>query len=264
MRQTTGYPPPLEAPDAIARLSRDEAERLLAQAEAARRDEIDRYWALCLADPDRARQALAGAPPILGDLYHLARHALPPPGPGAIAGLAAATAQLLEVAEVREALAEFLPAPGTLDPVDSFWEPGEVVGLKIVNGEQVCVLRYGGPLFNPGTVPDSKLAAGENWYLVCHAADDGQGGRYEFLVAYAIAGCVDGRWRTNHLDLPSRSDLMRDLDAMETLARRGSLGEEWCDEFPGITPLPTFASKSDPIIAQLRAHRAALRTPAQA
>lgn len=229
---------------------------MLAHAEGGRLAEIDRYWALCHADPELAARAAAGSAPIAGDLLRLACNTVTVPRPGAIPGLAQATARLREVNAIREALLEDGTAPTPADPADAFWEDGRVVGLKTVNGEQVLVLRYDGPLFNPGTVPESAATGGENCCLACHAGDDGHGGEYEFLTAY-VTGVVadDGSWQAVRIDLASRSDLMRDLEAMETLVERGALSGECF----AARPLLAFPTCSDLLIAQLQAHQAALR-----
>lgn len=237
---------------------------MLADAERERLAEIDRYWALCHAEPELAAGIVAGASPIVGDLLRLARNTVPVPEPGTIPCLEQAAVRLLAVDGIREALQEDGAAPGA-DPAHAFWDNGLVVGLKTVNGEQVLVLRYDGPLFNPGTVPESAVTSDENCCLACHAGDDGHGGQYEFLTAYVTGVVVaSGSWHAARIDLASRSDMMRDLAAMETLVQHGRLnGEHFTAR-----PLLTFPTGSGPLIDQLQAHKAALRlagaiTPAQ-
>jgi hypothetical protein len=240
----------------LSRLSSREADRMLANAERERLAEIDRYWALCHAEPERAACKADGAAPIVGDLLRLACNTVTVPRPAAIPCLVQATARLLEVDAVREAFLEegTMPMPG--DPAGAFWEVGRVVGLKMVNGEQVLVLRYDGPLFNPGTVPESALAGDEHCCIACHAGDDGSGGEYEFLTAHVTGVVADeGSWLAVQIDLSSRSNLMRDLEAMETLVERGRLGGECFTA----RPLLDFPTGSDVLIAQLQAHKAALR-----
>lgn len=226
------------APD-IARLTNREADRLLVQAEEARRAEIDAYWALCQAAPLDAQQ-LAHRAPILDELLQLARTTQAAPPPGSSAALCCATARLLEVAAIRAAV----PGP-------AFWEDGAVVALKAVDGRQVLVVRYDSALFNPATVPDESLAGGASWRLVCH-----RGGDFEFVQAYIIGAFdVAGRWTDVLLDLAARSALMRDLAAMEALVGQGRLADAAFDA----PPLPTFPSASTAVITQLHAHQAVLR-----
>jgi hypothetical protein len=237
----------------ISRLSRQEANRMLVQAEQARLDDIDRYWALCRTDPDQAAGLATGAAPILADLLDLARSALPAPSPGAIPGLSEATRRLLAIEAIRASLLDDVLLPA--DPIDAFWEGGRVVGLKIVNGEQVVVLRYDGPLFNQGTVPESEVRGEEYWCLVCHRESIGDGGEFEYLMAYVIGAVADdGKWKTVPIDLASRSDLMRDIQAMETLVEYGRLSGERFDT----RPLPTFPGANDLLIARLQAQKASL------
>lgn len=246
-------PQAIEPAPEISRLSRHEADRRLVQAEQARLAEIDRYWALCQTDPDQAAGLAAGAAPIVGDIFYLARNALPPPAPSTIPGLSKATRRLLAVEAIRESLDDAAPVP--TDPVDAFWDDSQIVGLKIVNGEQIVVLRYDGPLFNPGTVPESEVSGEGYWFLVCHRESIGDAGEFEYLMAYVIGAVADdGKWKTVHVDLASRSDLMRDIQAMETLVERGQLSGAWFDT----RPLPTFPSANDLLIARLQAHKAAL------
>jgi len=233
----------------ITQLSNREADRMLAQARRGRLAEIDRYWALCHADPARAQAAAAGAPAIVGEIFQLACNTDNPPAPAAVSALSVATARLLGVPAIRDALVDEVP-------VDGIWENGQVVALKTVDGERVLVLRYDGPLFNPGTVPQDSLSAGANCHVVCLEASDGQGGDYEFLRAYVIGRInANGEWETLTLDLASRSDLMRDLEVMEALVDRGQLDEEFRER----SPLPTFPTPSDGLIAELKAHQACLR-----
>jgi hypothetical protein len=221
----------------IPALTNREAGRLLAQAEAARRAEIDAYWALCQTDPDEAARAAVGADPVMLDLLCLARIAVAPPAPDKIAGLAEATERLTAVRAIRAAL------------VDALWEERTVVALKVVDGVQVLVLRYVSQLFNPATIPASGLTGGANWHVVLEGDGD-----VEFLTAYVIGTVdADGRWQEPHLDAAARSALMRDLKAMEALVDRGRLGEDG-------HPLPAFPSGSDASIARLKAHQAALRS----
>jgi hypothetical protein len=202
-------------------------------AEHARLAEIDRYWNLCKTDPDRAAFMASGAAPIFGDLFHLARQTCAVPTPSRIPGLSAATKRLLSVAAVRDALVESAPC----DPVDAFWEDGQVVAAKIVGGLPVLVFRYAGPLFNTGTVPASEVRSEAYGYLVCRSESIGDGGAFEYLMAYVIGAVAgDGNWKAVHLDLASRSDLMRDIPAMEALVEWGGLGGRTFDT----SPLPTF------------------------
>jgi hypothetical protein len=246
-------PQAIDPAPGIFPLSRHEADCRLAQAEQARLAEIDRYWTLCQTDPDQAAGLAAGAASILGDLFYLARNALPPPAPSTIPGLSKATWRLLAVEAIRESLDDAAPVPAA--PVDAFWDDGRVVGLKVVNGEQVVVLRYGGPLFNPGTVPEREVRGEGYWFLVCHRESIGEAGEFEYLMAYVIGAVADdGKWKAVHIDLASRNDLMRDMQAMETLVERGRLSGERFDT----RPLPTFPAASDLLIAQLQADKAAL------
>lgn len=243
------------APD-ISQLSNREAERILAQVELARLAEIDRYWALCQTDPERAARTADDGAPVMHDLLALACNTFSPPNPGAIDSLSKLTARLVEVDAIREALPGELPDPLRIEAVDSFWEDGMVVALRTVNGEPVLVIRFDGPLFNPSTVTDDALAADSNVFVVCQSGGDATRSAYEFLTAYAIGSVTSGgQWKNVQLDLPSRNALMRDLDAMEALAVHGSLS----DLRFNTRPLPAFPTTCDAVIARLQAHRAALR-----
>lgn len=245
-----------DATDEISRLSNREADRVLAAARQARLGEIDGYWTLCHADPVRAERAAAASAPIVGDIFYLAQARFPVPAPGAVDGLSAATARLLHVGVIRDALLDESIAVPPADPADAFWSDGRVVAVKTAGADRTVVLRYDGPLFNPGTVPDSALAGGPDLHLVCESGSDGNGGDFESLIAYAIGSMdANGDWRPADMDFASRSDLMRDLPAMESLVERGRLGEDDPDSFP----LPAFPSGSDHLIAQLLAHKARLR-----
>lgn len=228
---------------------------MLAEAERARRAEIDQYWALCKASPGQAAAIAANAAPIVSDLFHLAHISRPLPKPSAIAGLSQVTRRLLSFETIRHSLVD--PAHADADPVDAFWEDDKaIVGLNMVNGIPFLVMRYDGPLFNPGTVPESELTGGDHWYLVRHQESIGDAGEFEFLMAYVIGGTDDdGNWQTMQADLATWRSLMRDVQAMETLVERDRLGGE-CLE---IQLLPTFPTESDALIAQLRSRKAALR-----
>lgn len=241
-------------PPAIDRLSNREADHRLLQAETARRQEIDRYWALCHADPAAAERATVGAAPIVRDIFCLARCAWLPPPPRLVDSLSDATARMLAVRSVRASLIE-AAAGSTVDPVDAFWEDGTVVALKVIGAMQVLVVRYDGPLFNPATVPDACLTEHDVCRVVRRTENDGCGGTFETVDAYVI-GAFDreNRWNDVQLDLVSRSDLMRDARAMEALVDGGHLDAAAFDS----TPLPGFPTSSDRLITQLHAHKAAL------
>jgi len=240
--------------DEIAKLSNREADCLLAQARRARLAEINRYWALCQSNLEHAAQLAAAAPPIVSDIFYLSSYTHSPPLPSTVAGLSKATTRLLEVRAIRDS---FVPSsPASTNPVDAFWEDRQVVGLKVVNGEALVVLRYDGPLFNPGTVPASEMIGEEYGFMVCQRERIGDGGEFEYLMAYVI-GVMDnnGNWDSSRIDLTSRNDLMRDLEAMEALVVLGRLGEEFLE----LHPLPAFPTSCDALIAQLQAHKAGLR-----
>jgi hypothetical protein len=167
--------------------------------------------------------------------------------------LSKATSRLLSLDAIRASLLDAAPAPA--DPADAFWEGGQVVGLKIVNEEQVVVLRYDGPLFNPGTVPESEVRGEGYWYLVSCQESIGDGGAFDYLMAYVIGAVADGgEWKAVDIDLASRSDLMRDLEAMETLVEYERLsGRRFATR-----RFPTFPGANDLLIARLQAHPAAL------
>ena len=250
MRPTTAIPPELRS------LSHRETARRLAEVERDRLAEIDRYWALCRSDPERAAQLAAAMTPVACDLLLLACHVGSPPKPSAIQYLSIVTARLLQVAAVREAFDEGMDDHITADPADLFWQDGQLVAHTTVDGNPVSVLRYMGPLFNPGSVPEEALTANEDGFLVCEQAVDGAGGEYEFLRAYVLGvESTDGHWTDVHIDLRSRSRLIRDLAALETLVDRGGLAGQDFDA----PPLPTFPTSCDLLIAQLRAHKTALR-----
>ena len=240
--------------DEIVKLSNREADHLLAQAARARLAEINGYWALCQSNPDQAAQLAAAAPPIISDIFYLSSFTHSPPLPSTVAGLSKATTRLLEVHAIRDS---FVPSSSALtDPVDAFWENRQVVGLKVVNGEALVVLRYEGPLFNPGTVPAREMIGEEYGFMVCQRESIGDGGEFEYLIAYVLGGMDNnGNWESIRIDLKSRNDLMRDLQAMEALVVRGRLGEE----FLALHPLPAFPTSCDALIAQLQEHKARLR-----
>lgn len=244
-------------PPWISQLSNREADQLLRQAEADRRAEIDAYWDLCVTDPVRAAQIAAGGPPILRNMSLLAGcRTTTAPAASSVVPLFAATARLLELRSVRDALLDAYPLPTRAEQVDRFWEDSLVVGIKLVGNVQVMVLRYGGAMFNPGTVPDTALTSDQDCFVVGHTEGDGNGNEVQFVTAYVI-GTMDreGRWKPVALDLPGRGDLMRDLKAMETLVDRGGI----CGEHFETTPLGDFPATSDVLIAQLNAQKAALR-----
>jgi hypothetical protein len=247
--QTVAIPP------AIAQLPNREAERLLADLERSRLAEIDSYWALCHAEPDLAAGRATGAVPIVKDLWHLARNTFAAPCPSAIPSLAKAAARLCQVAAIRAALDDMCE-PLAADPADTFWEDGQVVAVKLVRGQRVLLLRYNGPLFNPGTVPEASLIAAEDCCLVCHRGGDSEDENYECLTAYLMGGVdANGHWQALDVDLASRNELMRDLPGMETLVDRGRL----CDAHFDARPLPGFPSSGDLLVEQINAHKAALR-----
>ena len=248
---------PVEVPQAISRLTNREADQMLAQAETARRSAIDEYWSLCLADPVSAAQVAAGSPTVVRDLALLAScSSAIAPRASSIAPLVYATSRLLAVRSVRNSLATEHSLPPLPEDVDAFWEDSSIVALKLVNDQPVIVLRYFGPMFNPGTVPPTALTDCESLFMECHTASDGNGGEIEFLTAYVIGTtCADGSWRQLSLDLASRSALMRDLKAMETLTDQGSITDAYFD----VRPLLDFPTGCDHLIAQLNVHKTALR-----
>lgn len=230
-----------------------EADHQLSPAETARRQEIERYWALCQADPAAAEHATVGTAPIVRDLFCLARCAWLPPPPRLVDSLSDATATMLAVRSIRASLIE-AASGSAVDPVDAFWEDGTVVALKVVDAMQVVVVRYNGPLFNPSTVPDACLTEHDVCRIVRRT--ESIGGAFETVDPYVMGAFDrDGRWNDVQLDLASRSDLMRDANAMETLVDCGQLDADAFDS----TPLPGFPTSSDRLIAQLHAHKAALR-----
>ena len=240
----------------ISRLSNRETDRMLAEVELTRLTEIDSYWALCQTDSARAANAAAESAPVMHDLLALACNTFSPPKPGAIDSLSKLTARLLEVDAIRDALPGELPGPLPAEAADSFWEDGMIVALKTVNGGSVLVIRFSGPLFNPGAVPEDAPAVDGNVSVVCQSGGEDTGSAYEFLTAYAIGGFANGgQWQDVRIDLPSRNALMRDLDAMEALVVHGRLRDLRFDT----RPLPTFPTTCDEVIARLQAHRASLR-----
>lgn len=246
----------LHIPPAISQLTNREADRLLVQAEASRCAEIAAYWARCRAEPERAARHAVGAAPIVRDLCLLAScGAMQLPKPSEFDSLVKATRRLLDVTAVRNSLVGEYAMPVQAEHVDRFWEDSLVVAVKVVRDVPVLVLRYGGPLFNSGTVPEAALTDGEDWFVVCHREGDGNGGEIESLTAYVL-GIVDadGSWKRARLDLASRGALMRDLQAMEALVEWDELG----DHLDG-RPLATFPAADDLLIARLNAHKAALR-----
>ena len=247
----------MEVPHAISQLTNREADQMLAQAETARRTEIDEYWSLCLADPVRAAHVAGGSAPIVRDLSLLSGCSTAiVPRASCIAPLFNVTSRLLAVKAVRNALASEYSLPPLAGDVDAFWEDSRIVALKLVDDNPVIVLRYFGPMFNPGTVPQTALTDGDHWFMECHSESDGNRGEIEFLTAYVIGTtCADGSWKHVVLDLASRSALMRDLKAMEALTDRGSLTDAYFD----VRPLVDFPTGSDHLIAQLNAHKTALR-----
>lgn len=246
-----------ELPATIVRLSNREADRLLVQAEADRRAEIDAYWALCQADPLQAAQVAEGASPLVRDICLLSRcSATAAPSASSIGSLFIATARMLAVHAVRGSLLGDYSLPTQAEQVDRLWEDGLVVGLKLVGDVPVLVVRYGGLMFNPGTVPEAALTVGEDCFVVCHRESDGNGGDVDFVTAYVIGSmAADGQWQQVAPDLNSRSEVMRDLKAMEALVDRGGIGEEYFD----VKTLAAFPTRNRLFIDQLHAHKAALR-----
>lgn len=247
------FPGPLVSSSDLSRLAEDEVDRMLALAEEARLAEIDAYWALCTTCPDRAASLTSGAAPILTELFRLARQTYAVPPPSAHPGLSAATMRLLASAAVRD---ELIPATRPCDPVDAFWEEGEIVALKIIQGEQVVAIRYDGPLFNPGTVAESDVTSEEFGYLACYRENIGGAGEFEYLAAYVIATLSDANhFKHIHLDLASRSELVRDIPAMEALVAHGRLSDRLFDT----RPFPTYLCANDALVTRLQARKAALR-----
>ncbi len=246
-----------ELPAAIKRLSNREADRLLVQAEADRRAEIDAYWAVCLADPVQAARVADKAPPLVRDLCLLAgQRDTAVPRPSGIGSLFVSTARLLAVEAVRNSLLGDYTLPTNAEQVDRLWEDGQVVALKVVGDQPVLVMRYGPLMFNPGTVPEAALLHAEDCFIELQREGDGNGGEIEFVTAYVISTmCDNGQWGKAKLDLRSRSCMMRDLKAMETLVGGGGISNAYFDA----TPLPAFPTHADSFIGQLHAHQAALR-----
>ena len=240
---------------AISKLSNREADQRLAQAETARRAEIDAYWAQCQADPVLAAQMAANRPPIVRDLALLASSTAAP-GASDIGPLFIATARLLAVKAVRDSLIGDFSPPAQAEQVNRFWEDSLVAALRTFDAVSVVVLRYGGTIFNPGTVPGAALTEGDECFVVCQRESDGNGGEIELVTAY-VFGTIDakGNWKPASLDLQNRSDLMRDLKAMESLVDRDRISNEYFNT----RPLTDFPTRSDLEIAQLNAHKAQLR-----
>lgn len=240
---------------AIAQLSNREAERLLADLELSRLTEIDSYWALCHAEPDVAAGLAIDVAPIVNDLFHLARNTFAAPCPSAIPSLLKTAERVRQVAAIRASLDDMCEA-SPIDSADTFWEDGQVVACKLVGGQRVLVLRYYGPLFNPGTVPEASLIGAEDCYLVCRPGGDSEEENYECLAAYLTGGVdANGYWQALDIDLASKNELMRDLPGMETLMDRGSV----VNTLLHAKLLPTFPGSSDLLVEQINAHRAALR-----
>ncbi len=249
------FPQTVAIAPAIAQLSNREAERLLANLERSRLTEIDSYWSLCHAEPDVAAGLAIDVAPIVNDLFHLARNTFTAPCPRSLPSLLKAAARLREVEAIRASLDDICEA-SPVDSADTFWEDGQVVACKLVRGQRVLVLRYYGPLFNPGTVPESSLIGTEDCYLVCRPGGDSEEENYECLAAYLTGGVdANGLWQILDIDLASKNELMRDLPGMEMLVDRGSVVDTLLDA----KPLPTFPGSSDLLVEQIDAHRATLR-----
>lgn len=240
----------------IATLSSREADRWLNEAEQARLDEIDEFWALCRSHPESA-MAHAGGHPCARDILLLAAQTVQVPLPAVVSSLAAVTEQLLSVQAVRNGFLNDDETRAPAELVNSFWQDGTVVALQARDGATVLVVvRYDGPLFNPLTVPESCLAGGSECYLVCHQEDDPVAGKFESLTAYVFGALDDnGAWRAVQPRPEQRSALMRDLAATECLVDRDKLSGEYFDA----KPLTSFPTSHDGLIAQLHAHNAALR-----
>lgn len=247
---TSGMPPD------VSRLSIREVERELAEARRARIATIDRYWMLCRTDPARAERAGDGAAAVVRDLFHLALNSFPVPRPSVLDGLSEAIDQLLRIEAIRSVVLANWGRASPAELANAFWEDERIIAVKTVGRTRAVVVRCDGPLLNPGTLPDGDVAYGHDWRVVCHTTGDGNGNDYQFLAAYVI-GSMDGyaRWGPAQLDLEARSDLWRDLAAMETLVESERLGED----YPDTHPLPTFVTDSDRLIAQLQGRQAVLR-----
>jgi len=227
---------------------RETIQRLLI-AECARLREIDEFWSRCLTDP--AHVVHAPGARIERDMALLAS-APPAPAAGTFQSLILATSALLTDA-VKEAL---VTSDAGDTEANSFWESGDVVACRSCGGHQTYVIRFDGPCFNPGTLPQDRLGGSASCHLAYVPSDGGPYSNYETLRAYAFA-CIDpdDAWREARPDLACRSALMRDREAMEMLVDRGRLSGEHFQT----RPLPELSTRSDAEISRLKAQLAALR-----
>lgn len=240
--------PPLTH-DVPRALTNRETVQQIAIAEQRRLREIDEFWSRCTADP--AGTALAAGTQIERDIAMLAS-APPAPSTNSFPSLLRATASLLTDA-VKNALA--CDGPGEA-AVDSFWENGEVVASRSCECQQTYMIRYDGPLFNPGTLAPDSLGTSVSFDLQYVPSDGGHHSDYETIRAYVFASMgQDGAFVEARPELPCRGALMRDLAALEILVDQGRLsGAHFVTR-----PLPELATQSDAEISHLKAHRAALR-----
>lgn len=237
-------------------LTHREAALRIAALEHARLLEIEAYWACCRTSPPLPPTASESAASIERDLAFLVHCPYPAPAAMTFPSLMQAAARLVSLDTVSASLL----ADTDEEAAQTFWENGTIVATKSCAGQQIYVVRFDGPCFNPDTLPKDGPDDGPSLHLAHVPSDDGPHSDYETLLAY-VFGYVDQsqKWRQASPGLQCRSDLMRDLRAMETLVDRACLSNEHWDA----PPLPEFCGSSDAMIRQLKAHRDGLRQKGQ-
>ena len=210
------------APGIPSELTHRETALRISSAEHARLMEIDEFWIRCGSSPSPPPLAHENAASIEGDLALLAH--CPHPAPAAIAfpSLMQATVRLVSLDNVRASLL----AETDSKAAQTFWENGKIVATKPCAGQQVFVVRFDGPCFNPNTLPLDGLDSGPSLHFVHVPSDGGLHSNYETVSAYAF-GYIDHcqSWREASPGLQCRSDLARQVDDVRRggrqIAKRG-------------------------------------------
>lgn len=228
----------------------------ISDLEHARLVEIEAYWARCRCSPPPPPIEPENGASIERDLALLAHCPYPAPAAMTFQSLMQAAARLVSLDTVRASLL----AETDEEAAQTFWENGAIVAMKSCAGQQVFVVRFDGPCFNPDTLPKNGPDDGPSLHLVHVPSDVRPHSDFETLFAY-VFGYVDQcqKWREASPGLQCRSDLLRDLRAMERLVDRACLSDEHWD----VPPLLEFSSSSDALIRQLKAHRELLREKGQ-
>jgi hypothetical protein len=240
----------------VARLTQREADRLVSSLAELRRNEINSYWNLCRRNPAEAERMCLRAPAIVQDLFLLARNTTRAIKPNDSQALRELTAKLLDNEAVAEALAEEVSRVPEDRPAEVFWSEGAVVGIKIVNGEKVFVLRFASIDLPRDTRGLDQHHSGDTWYLERHEAFEDRDRECDVLFVY-LTGTMSGDEAWVDLRLPPRDrhEVECTVMATESLALHGEIRAR--EYHSGL--IPDFPTSVNTTLTQLRAHQAALR-----